>query len=154
MLMGTGNLTELTDADSDGVTAALPMRFSDVSGVTMRSVDVPMSTVVNRATPVPMMTIAVLTSRRGPTLGNIDWATAEPVMIAAIASDQPTAARDVDVPEPSPLFWDHLSARVTLGCSLLELGHAPHPLGIDPERGVLLPYREGAFSDKDQLARR
>src|SRR6185436_8662720 len=23
------------------------------------------------------------------------------------------AARDVDVPEPSPLFWDHLSARVS-----------------------------------------
>ena len=28
-------------------------------------------------------------------------------MIAAMA-----AVRDVEVPEPSPLFWDHLSARV------------------------------------------
>jgi hypothetical protein len=36
-----------------------------------------------------------------------------------------SAARQVSVPEPSPLFWDHFSARVRHGVSAFEGGDGP-----------------------------
>src|SRR2546428_190985 len=43
---------------------------------------------------------------------------------------------DVDVPEPSPLFWDHLSARVSAAVAA-EFASAPWGLGVRAVSGGL-----------------
>jgi len=49
--------------------------------------------------------------------------------IAATMREALTRAAAGDMPEPSPLFWDHFSARVHEGVREAELGKAPTWLG-------------------------
>ncbi len=44
--------------------------------------------------------------------------------------DAMTAAARVEVPEPSPLFWDHLSARVRLAVSGEDVPARHRPIGV------------------------
>ncbi len=74
---------------------------------------------------------------------------------AALARDARATRRAVDVPEPSPLFWEHFSARVRDGASTASRRRAVAGAGLRG-RGVrgLVPRRGRGWRHRRRRARR
>ena len=75
-----------------------------------------------------------------PHLGGCDSCRAQLDELRAMMS----AAQEVDVPEPSPLFWDHLSSRVHE--AVAAEGEPPRRLDVPIWRRVLVPFSAVALA--------
>src|SRR6185436_9900014 len=69
-----------------------------------------------------------------PHLGGCDTCRAQLHELRAMLS----AAQEVDVPEPSPLFWDHLSSRVR--AAVAADGEPRRGFDVPVWRRVLVPF--------------